>query len=85
MTQCTSSLDDTRAVARLTSKYQATVPRQVRRALGLGRGDVVLFEIRGGVVTLRKAAPLDLEYLKAVEGTLSEWLSDRDEDAWREL
>ena len=29
--------------------------------------------------------PLDLEYLRAVEGTLSEWLDAADEDAYRGL
>jgi antitoxin PrlF len=29
--------------------------------------------------------PLDIEYLRAVEGTLSEWAGEADEEAYREL
>ena len=33
----------------------------------------------------RKAEPLDLEFLSALEKTLSEWNSDNDERAYRDL
>jgi AbrB family looped-hinge helix DNA binding protein len=33
--------------ARITSKGQITVPHEVRRALGVGAGDQLLFEQRG--------------------------------------
>jgi hypothetical protein len=29
--------------------------------------------------------PMDIEYLRAIEGTLSEWASAADEEAYREL
>jgi hypothetical protein len=29
--------------------------------------------------------PMDIEYLRAVEGTLSEWVGEADEEAYREL
>jgi len=36
--------------ARITSKGQITVPREIRRALGVGPGDKLLFEKdRGGI------------------------------------
>jgi AbrB family looped-hinge helix DNA binding protein len=34
--------------ARITSKGQITVPREIRRALGVGPGDKLLFEKDGG-------------------------------------
>jgi len=34
--------------ARITSKGQLTIPREVRRALGVKEGDSLLFEIGGG-------------------------------------
>ena len=34
---------------------------------------------------IRKAEPLDLEFLSALEKTLSEWKSDNDERAYRDL
>lgn len=71
--------------SRLTSKYQATIPGAVRQALDLRAGDVISFEIEDGEIRLRKARPLDLAFTHAVEGNLSEWESDTDEEAYREL
>ena len=49
-----------RAVSKLTSKYQTTVPAAVREALLLDKGDSLVFEIgEDGLVTVRKAVPLD--------------------------
>ena len=46
------------ASARLTSKGQLTVPKQVRDALGLAEGDVVLFRVSGKRATLARTADL---------------------------
>jgi antitoxin PrlF len=78
----------TRAIAssRLTSKGQATVPLPVRKKLHLEPGDTLVFEeSQAGTVLIRKAEPLDLEFLKALERTLSEWNSDNDEKAYGDL
>jgi len=48
-------------------------------------GDLVAFEARGDVVTVRKATALDLEYLRSLEATLTEWSSAADEEAYRGL
>ncbi|WP_240481004.1 hypothetical protein [Ectothiorhodospira sp. BSL-9] len=46
------------------------------------RGDLLACELReDGSATVRRVQPLDLEYLRAVEGTLSEWASAADEEA----
>ena len=73
------------SVSKVTSKFQATIPAVVRRALGLKGGDSVVFEIENGKVTVRRATPLDKEYAMALEGTLSEWLSANDREAYRDL
>lgn len=73
------------AASRLTSKYQATIPADVRRALRLKQGDVVQFEIDGGRVTLRRQSASDRDYLKGLESTLSEWNSPYDEEAYGDL
>ena len=39
--------------ARITSKGQITVPHEIRRALGVGPGDKLLFEQNGGEVRVR--------------------------------
>ena len=40
---------------RLTKKGQVTIPKEIREALGLRRGDEVEFVLEGGVYILRKA------------------------------
>ncbi|HEY5871074.1 MAG TPA: type II toxin-antitoxin system PrlF family antitoxin [Candidatus Tectomicrobia bacterium] len=71
--------------SKVTSKHQATIPAIVRKALGIQRGDAVAFEIEDGIVTIRRATGLDKEYADAVAATLSEWLGEHDEEAYRDL
>ena len=33
----------------------------------------------------RKAQPVDIAFLQSLEGTLNEWASEADEEAWRDL
>ena len=40
-------------LARITSKGQITVPHEIRRALGVGAGDKLLFEKDGAQVRIR--------------------------------
>ena len=71
--------------SRLTTKYQATVPTSVRKLLQLKAGDLVGFEIEGNEVRLRRATPLDVAFTEALEGTLTEWSSEQDDQAFRDL
>ena len=71
--------------SRLTTKYQATVPTSVRKLLQLKAGDLVGFEIEGNEVRLRRATPLDVAFTQALEGTLAEWSSEQDDQAFRNL
>ncbi len=41
--------------ARLTSKFQMTIPAAVRRQLGIESGDTVILTVKGGEVVLRAA------------------------------
>lgn len=71
------------SLAKITSKGQTTIPQAVRAALKLAPGDSILWEVGDdGVARVRRATPLDLDYLRALEGTLSEWASDADEAAY---
>ncbi|MEK7816339.1 MAG: AbrB/MazE/SpoVT family DNA-binding domain-containing protein [Pseudomonadota bacterium] len=72
-------------ISKVTSKFQATIPLAVRRKLGLKPGDAVVFEIENDSVRVRRATVLDREYAMALEGTLTEWLSREDEEAYRGL
>lgn len=71
--------------SKVTSKYQATIPAEVRKRLGIEKGDVVCFEVQDEKVVLRRVSPLDVEYARAVAATLSEWASENDEEAYRGL
>ncbi len=72
--------------SRLTTKFQATIPLEVRKHLHLKKRDEIVYELlNDGTVVVRKQTPLDLEYLKAIESTLTEWNSEDDERAYKHL
>ena len=74
------------AVAKITAKGQTTIPQDVRSALHIAPGDLIAWEVGpDGTATVRRIQPLDLEYLRAVERTFSEWTGAADEEAYREL
>ena len=73
------------ATSKLTKKYQATIPGPVRKILHLSSGDVIAFDIDDSGIYVRKARPADLLFAKALEGTVNEWASAADEEAYRDL
>ena len=73
-------------LSRMTSKYQATIPKKVREQLALGAGDRIAFRIVRGKVVLEKALAHDLSYLQALEQSLGpEWNSKADGEAYHDL
>ncbi len=73
-------------LAKISSKGQVTIPADVRKKLHLEAGDTVVWETsEDGRVWVRRINPLDVEYLSAVSGTLSEWSSVEDDEAYRDL
>ena len=73
-------------VAKVTVKGQTTIPQKIRAALHIKPGDLLLWETGSeGVAQVRRVQPLDLAYLRAVEGTLGEWSSPQDDEAYRGL
>lgn len=70
---------------KITSKYQTTIPKEIRNHLKLKIGDTVFFEIIDGAVVLKKIDLNSKAYLKSVAMTLSEWNSQEDEEAYRDL
>lgn len=73
------------AISKLTKKYQATVPEAVRKMLDLKAGDIIAFEIDKDIIKLRKASPIDIEFMNALVPTLNEWNSQNDEEAYNDL
>lgn len=75
-----------RVVARVTAKGQTSIPQHVRKALNITPGELITWEIgTDGTATVRRVQPMDMDYLHTIEGTLSEWASAADEEAYREL
>jgi len=74
------------AASKLTSKFQATIPQDIRSILDLKAGDQIVFQIiDDGQVLIKKATPMDLIYLRSIESTLTEWNSQNDEEDYRDL
>lgn len=71
--------------SKLTSGNQITIPTKIRKFLGLHPGEFVAFEVKNQKVLIRKATPIDLEFAKSLVGTLSEWLSQNDNEAYCDL
>lgn len=72
-------------ISTLTSKYQATIPTDVREKLDLHSGDKIGFEFAQNKVYIVKIQPFDLAYHQALESTLSEWDSAEDDEAYHDL
>ena len=71
-------------ITKLTSKHQTTIPLNIRKFLGLSKGDAVTFKIEDEKVVLEKARGFDIEYLKALDGSLDEWHSEEDEETFKD-
>ena len=71
---------------KLTSKFQTTIPLEIRKKLKLKVGDQIAFEVLDdGAVILKKASTFDREYHEALSSTLSDWDSKKDDEAFRDL
>ena len=76
---------EAREYSSVTQKFQATIPLSIREYLNIKSGDKVKFEILHDTVQIRKMVATDFEYLKSISGTLSEWNSEADEEAYNDL
>lgn len=73
-------------LARVTAKGQATIPKRIREAAHIQEGDMLAFDLDSNnrIIIKRIGSSVDVE-LSALQGTLSEWNSPQDEEAWRDL
>jgi len=79
-------LDAMPQTAKISSKGQVTVPIAIRKALNANPGDFLIWDVAdSGSVVVRRAREVDVSYLSSVSGTLSEWNSDVDEEAFADL
>ncbi|MFB6356368.1 MAG: AbrB/MazE/SpoVT family DNA-binding domain-containing protein [bacterium] len=73
------------AYSKLSSKGQITIPKELRDELGLQAGDRLQITEEEGQIKISKVQPFDEAYHKSTEGTLNEWMSDEDEQAYGDL
>ncbi|MBI5446915.1 MAG: AbrB/MazE/SpoVT family DNA-binding domain-containing protein [Deltaproteobacteria bacterium] len=71
--------------SRISAKGQVTIPKEVREELDLGPGDLVEYELREGVVVLRRLEPFDRAFHAALSETMDEWDTAEDEEAFGDL
>ena len=71
--------------SRVSSRGQTTIPRSIREAAGIYVGDTLAFETHGEQVVIRKVLQGADDHAPDVYGTMSEWASAEDEEAWRDL
>ena len=62
--------------SRITAKSQTTVPQSVRRALGVGPGDEIAWQIDGDRVVLMRVAEDDAMITNLA--TFTEWADEYD-------
>ncbi len=72
-------------ISSVTSKGQVTIPNALRKAAGLKTGDKLIFRLEGDHIIVTKLNNAKDSYLNSVSLNLEEWLSDEDEEAWRDL
>ena len=71
--------------SQLIHQNQTIIPYPVLEALNLREGDSIVFEIDQAGVHLRKAPAIDKAFTAALLGTLSEWDSAADDEAYANL
>jgi len=75
-------------IGKITAKAQTTIPKAVRRALGLGPGDEIGYEIEDGRVILTRVADDDgigSDMFVNNFSMFDEWDSEADRKAFADL
>lgn len=69
----------------MSVKGQVTIPRGIRRAIGLQPGDLVAYHVEDGVVILKRVEPFDSKFHASLSETMEEWSSPEDDEIFRDL
>lgn len=67
------------AESKITSKSQITIPKVIRKSIGIKNGDRILFICEGDHISLRKIDEENYSILKLAESSFSEWDNEEDE------
>lgn len=73
------------SLSKLTTKYQVTIPSDIRAILGVKAGDRVEFMIENDHVIIKKPHSIDWTYVESLEYGLNEWASEQDCKAYDHL
>lgn len=71
--------------SRMSSKGQVTIPKEFREVLALRPGDLLTYDVKDGILAVRKIDPFDTLFHEALGVTLAEWDSEEDNEAFRDL
>jgi antitoxin PrlF len=77
----TSIKERTMERSRFSAKGQVTIPKRIREAAHIREGDMLAFDLD----TIKRIDPSINVELSALQETLSEWNSPRDEEAWSDF
>lgn len=71
------------ATSKASRKNQTTIPARVRQALGISKGDTLLWSVNGNEVTIRVLNKVKVDWNKASELSLLEWteVTEAEEEA----
>ena len=71
---------------KLSSRFQITIPKEIREALNLKAGDSLFVRaLENGHIILKKEYPVDKEYCQALTPLLAEWNSREDDVTFAHL
>lgn len=68
------------ATSKASRKNQTTIPARVRQALGISKGDTLLWSVNGNEVTIRVLNKVQVDWSKASELSLLEWTEINESD-----
>lgn len=69
------------ATSKASRKNQTTIPARVRKALGIAKGDTLLWAISGNEVSIRIINRVQIDWTKTSEMSLLEWTPAREEES----
>ncbi len=72
-------------ISKLSVKGQITIPKEIRKAIGLQPGDMVSYSVDNGVILLKRLQSFDSRFHAALSETMEEWASPDDDEAFRDL
>ncbi|MFM6927605.1 MAG: AbrB/MazE/SpoVT family DNA-binding domain-containing protein [Bdellovibrio sp.] len=70
----------TAATSKASKKNQTTIPARVRRALGISKGDTLLWTISGNEVSIRIENKVKVDWTKTSEMSLLEWTPEEEKE-----